>query len=127
MKHVREHEIGGISMPQPHARTLKHLVAPWTSGSERVWIGMSKIDPRSTSNRHSHPDKEEIFYVISGRGEIAVGWERDTIEPGSVIVVPPGSEHQLFNDSDETLKVLSVVAPAFDASEFKNQHLVPEP
>lgn len=127
MKHIREHEVAGLQVPRPHARTLKHLVAPWAGGSSRVWIGMTKIDPRSSSNPHSHPEKEEIFYVVSGRGEIVVAWERQAIEPGSIIMVPPGAEHQLFNDGDESLKVLSIVAPAFEPSEFNLQHAIRDP
>ena len=57
-------------------------------------------------------------------GEIAVGLERQAIEAGSIVVIPPGTPHQLFNDSDETLKVLSVVSPAFEASEFNLQHSI---
>jgi uncharacterized RmlC-like cupin family protein len=66
MKHIREHDVSGIHIEAPHARTLKHLVAPWTLGSTRMWVGMTKIEPRSRSNRHKHPDQEEIFYVVSG-------------------------------------------------------------
>jgi quercetin dioxygenase-like cupin family protein len=122
MKHIREHEVSGVHIEAPHARTLKHLVAPWTVGSSRMWVGMTKIEPRSRSNRHKHPGQEEIFYVISGRGQITVGIENDSIEPGSLILVPPGVEHVLFNDGDETLKVLSMVSPPFERSEFDLQH-----
>lgn len=115
-----------MRVPEPHARTLKHLLAPWTDGSTKLWVGMTAIDPRSSSNQHCHPDKEEVFYVVSGHGEIMVGSEREAIKAGSLILVPPGSEHQLFNDGVETLKVLSVVSPAFDASEFNLQHSICE-
>jgi quercetin dioxygenase-like cupin family protein len=125
MKHIREHEVSGVRIPAPHARTLKHLIAPWTVGSTRMWVGMTKIDPRSRSNRHKHPDQEEIFYVVSGHGQITVGIENDSIGPGSLILVPPGVEHVLFNDSDETLKVLSVVSPPFERAEFVRQHAIP--
>ena len=125
VKHIREHEVPGTRMPEPYARTLKHLVAPWTLGSTRMWVGMTKIDPGSRSNRHKHPDHEEVFYVVSGHGQITVGIESDSIEPGSLILVPPGLEHVLFNDGDETLKVLSVVSPPFERSEFDLQHAVP--
>ena len=90
-------------------------------------MGMTTIDPGSSSNPHRHPDKEEVFYVVSGRGEVMVGWEREAIQAGSLILVPPGAEHQLFNDDDAALKVLSVVSPAFDASEFDLQHSISEP
>ncbi len=122
MKHVKEHEVEGVRADPPYARTLKHLIAPWTVGAERMWVGMSKVDPSSRSNPHSHAHQEEIFFVVSGRGEIVVGSERASVEPGSVVVVPPTITHSLVNGGDETLKVLSIVSPPFDKSEFETQH-----
>ena len=126
MKHVREHEVEGFRAPAPHARTLKHLAAPWTIGSQNLWLGMSKIDPGSSSNPHHHDVQEEIFYVVSGHGQIVVGEERADVEPGSVVVVPPGQTHYLVNTSDETLKVLAAVAPPFEQRDFEAQHKLDE-
>jgi oxalate decarboxylase/phosphoglucose isomerase-like protein (cupin superfamily) len=36
--------------------------------------------------------------------------------------VPPGVEHVLFNDGDETLKVLSMVSPPFGRDAFDLRH-----
>jgi mannose-6-phosphate isomerase-like protein (cupin superfamily) len=122
VKHVNEHEVEGIRAPAPHARTLKHLAAPWTIGSTKIWLGISKVDPGSTSNSHLHEVQEEIFYVLSGRGRIAVGDESVEVTPGSVVVVPAGMLHQLINTGDETLEVLAAVAPPFDEQEFEVRH-----
>jgi hypothetical protein len=35
MIHVREPDVSGVRVPGPHARTLKHLLAPWTSDMRR--------------------------------------------------------------------------------------------
>ena len=122
MKLIRESEVAGVRMAAPHARTLKHLVAPWTLGSQNLWVGMTKIDPNSSSNPHRHPRQEEVFYVVSGRGSISVGGELAAIEPGVLVLVPLDAEHQLVNDGDETLKVLSAVSPPFAQEEFDEQH-----
>ena len=45
MKHIRAHQTDGIRAPAPHARTLKHLIAPWTVGSANIWVGLSEVDP----------------------------------------------------------------------------------
>lgn len=124
MKHVKEHEIAGVRADPPYARTLKHLVAPWTLQSDRVWVGMSKVDPDSRSNPHSHKMQEEVFYVVSGRGEIEVDDESEKVEPGSVVLVPPMAVHSLINTGDETLKVLSIVAPPFQRSDFDEVHML---
>jgi mannose-6-phosphate isomerase-like protein (cupin superfamily) len=122
MKHVKEHEVDGVRAAPPYARTLKHLVAPWTLPAEKMWVGMSKVDPGSCSNPHSHERQEEIFYVVGGRGEIEVGDEKEAVEPGSIVVVPPTLIHSLINTGDETLKVLSVVSPPFEKSDFEQRH-----
>ncbi len=123
MKHLKEHEVEGERMPPPHARTIKHLAAPWTMGTRNLWLGVSKVDPGSSSNEHSHDDQEEIFYVIAGHGRIRVGGEEEPIEPGSCIYIPMNTPHQLINTADETLKVLSVASPPFVPDKFKAVHL----
>ena len=68
--HVNESEIAGERAPLPNARTLKHLAAPWTLGTERLWVGLSEIDPGSSSNLQSQ-ESEEAFYVVARQGEAA--------------------------------------------------------
>jgi putative monooxygenase len=122
MKHVKEHEVTGERFDSPHARTIKHLAAPWTVGTRNIWMGVSKVDPGSSSSLHSHDDVEEIFFVISGHGKIRVGNEEEEIEPGSCIYIPTGSPHQLINPGDETLKIVASASPAFQLEEFDDIH-----
>ncbi len=122
MKHVREHEVKGDRFDPPHGRTIKHLAAPWTFGTRNIWMGVSKVDPGSSSSLHSHDDGEEIFYVINGHGRIRVDEEEEAIEPGSCIYIPAGSSHQLINTSDETLKVVAAASPAFKLDKFDDLH-----
>ena len=126
MKHVREQDVVGSRAPAPHARTLKHLAAPWTVGSRNLWVGLSEVDPGSSSNPHSHEENEEILYVVSGGGYVHVNDEREAIGPGSVIVIPPGSTHRLENPGNEVLKVLCSVSPAFKKEDFEAEHLLRE-
>ena len=121
MKHVHAHDVEGVRAPAPNARTLKHLLAPWTVGSEHLWIGLSEIDSHSCSNSHSHPN-EEAFFVVSGYGDVVVAGERERIGPGSAVLVPSDAEHQLVNTSAEVLRVLCSAAPAFDRSVFDQAH-----
>jgi len=122
MKHVKEHEIAGERFEAPHARIIKHLAAPWTMGTQNLWLGVSKVDPMSKSNPHTHAGAEEIFYVISGHGQILVGEEKEDIEPGSCVYIAPGVEHQLINTNDETLKLVAVTSPPFTQNSFDDAH-----
>lgn len=126
MKHTHESEIEGVRAPEPNPRTLKHLAAPWTIGSENIWVGLSEVDPGSESNAHSHEKTEEVFYVVSGEGYIVVGDERQAVPAGSVVVAPPGDMHQLQNPGGETLKVICSASPAFVKEDFDVAHNLDE-
>lgn len=126
MKHVREQDVPAIRAPAPNPRTLKHLAAPWTIGSQNLWVGLSEVDAGSSSNPHAHERNEEVFYVVSGAGVIEVGRERAEVGPGSVVVVPPGETHRLVNTGREVLKVLCSVSPPFERADFDAAHLLEE-
>lgn len=122
MKHTHESKVEAIRAPEPNPRTLKHLAAPWTIGTQNLWVGLSEVDPGSQSNPHSHEKTEEVFYVVSGEGFIVVGDERLAVSAGSVVVAPPGDTHQLQNPGDEILKVLCSASPAFVREDFDLTH-----
>lgn len=103
----------------PHRRTFKHLAAPWTSGTSKLSLGMSEIDPGSSSSYHRHGEMEEIFYVLSGTGEIRVEDERAAIDPGSVVCVPAGLCHQLINTGETFLRVLWCCSPPYGADRYE--------
>lgn len=123
MKHIKEHEVEGERYEAPYARIIKHLAAPWTLGTSKLWLGVSEIIRGGKSNPHTHDDAEEIFYVVSGNGRIRVGEEEEDIGPGSCVFVAIGNEHQLINNGDETLKIIAVTSPPFQLEKFEAVHL----
>lgn len=60
---------------------------------------------------HSHPEHEELFYVVSG--SVAVDTEDGTVRAtaGDAVFVAPGEKNRAHNDGDETARVLAVGAP----------------
>lgn len=124
MKYIREQDVEGDRIGPPHQRVIRHLVTPENMGSQYLWLGTSSVDPSFTSNAHAHEDQEEIFYCVSGRGWIKVDDEKALLEPGVAVLVPPRAVHQLINDGDEILKVVSAVAPPFVPEKYKADHLL---
>jgi uncharacterized cupin superfamily protein len=60
---------------------------------------------------HSHPNHEELFYVLAGA--VAVETEEGTVraESGDAVFVAPGEKNRAHNDGEETARVLAVGAP----------------
>ncbi len=67
--------------------------------------------PGSGTETHTHGDSTEIYYVISGHPTFQVGSEKIEGETGDVIVIPPGTNHSVKNDSGIVAKVVLIHVP----------------
>ena len=76
--------------------TLSLTVARWPAGS--------------VDDQQPHTE-DEVYYVASGRGRLAIGDEVVEVTPGSVAFVAAGTEHR-FGDISEDLEVLVFWSPA---------------
>jgi uncharacterized protein YjlB len=47
---------------------------------------------------HSHPDFEEYWFVLKGKGQIIVGDETYDVEPGDLVITPRGVPHKARGD-----------------------------
>lgn len=127
MKFVRESEAPKQVFEPPYKRTITHVVTPWTTGSEHVWLGTCVYPPGFTSNPHRHDNQEETFFCISGKGQIKVEGTLFDLEIGDAVYCAPGELHQCLNlEGKEDFKVVSVVTPPFTESSFKKDH-TPKP
>jgi oxalate decarboxylase/phosphoglucose isomerase-like protein (cupin superfamily) len=91
--------------------TLKWMTTPDETGSERFSAGVVLLEPGKGHELHTHPDSDEILYVVSGRGDQTVADETREVGPGEMIYVPAGVEHGTINTGWETLTILAVYAP----------------
>jgi len=90
---------------------LKWLSTPEVTGGERFSAGIVKLAPGKGHERHTHPDSDEILYVIRGEGEQEVADETRRIAAGEMVFVPEGVEHGTVNTGWEPLLLLAVYAP----------------
>lgn len=57
---------------------------------------------------HSHPDGEEFFLFLEGKGEMLIGDKWMPVEKGDFITVPASSNHSAKNNHDETLVFITL-------------------
>lgn len=91
--------------------TLKWMCSPDVTGAERFSAGIVQLEPGKGHELHTHPDSEEILYVVRGRGEQEVDGDVREITAGEMVYVPAGVEHGTVNTGWETLTLLAVYAP----------------
>lgn len=93
------------------------LVDPTTVGSKNLTFGMVIVEPGGIcepGHDHSDSGQEEIFFGIMGKGTVLIGEKREkwSIEPLDAIFIPPGTYHNLLNESNMPLYVLWIQSPA---------------
>lgn len=70
------------------------------------------LRPGEDIGRETHDDTDQFIRVESGRGEAIIGGQTYSLEDGTAIVIPAGSEHNVINTSaDSVLKLYTVYAP----------------
>lgn len=68
---------------------------------------------------HSHPQGEEVIYVIRGSGRVLVAGEVASVREGSVVLFPQGAVHMLHNTGTEEMKVVCFFAPSTSLENYK--------
>lgn len=68
-------------------------------------------EPGQGTPTHHHPDQDEIWLVMEGRGEIEVDERRLAVGPGSLILITRGERHSLVADPDSRLVLLFIKGP----------------
>ena len=72
----------------------------------------ANMEPGRSHPFHTHPTREEIIYILSGRAEQWIGLERRILGPGEMVLVPKGEVHGTYNPFRERLVFLAILAPA---------------
>jgi quercetin dioxygenase-like cupin family protein len=82
-------------------------------GAEHLTFGYARFDPKTSYHKkHIHPDAEEVFYILSGKGIGGVGDGAEEIEivAGDTVWVPKGAVHWLYNPFDQACEILFIYA-----------------
>jgi len=79
------------------------------SGSENTCLFRATFPPGAAHERHSHPNADEFFYLISGRAAVGAGDGEFVATAGTVQYIPAGKVHWLRNlDASEPVEVVGV-------------------
>lgn len=65
-----------------------------------------------TSQPHSLKTSE-VYYILSGRGEMHIQDETQIVEPGDCVYIPPNARQFIRSCGDEPLVFICIVDPAW--------------
>ena len=75
---------------------------------------------------HSHKTHEELYVIISGKGEYEVDGEKTAVSEGSIIRVAPAGVRALRNNSDKDLVMMCIQYESKPITDFmEDANIIP--
>jgi len=80
----------------------------FTANTHLARMGLSAYHPGGGTRWHFHPDREQCFVILSGKGLVEIGANTVEIKPGDVIFAPRHVGHGYKTTGSEPLKFLEI-------------------
>jgi mannose-6-phosphate isomerase-like protein (cupin superfamily) len=92
------------------------LKPPKTKG---LHSGRVFLNPGCDCGVHNTNNQEEMLLFLSGKGKAVIEKKTLDVEAGKFAYIPPKTEHNIINNSDEPLIYIFCVVPVADTGEKK--------
>ncbi len=92
----------------PHDWMIRPDIVP----AEKLLLVRVHMPPGKGHAFHTHPEMEEIIYVIEGLAEQWVDKQKQILGPGQAAHIPMNVVHGTYNAGDSTLVFLAILSPA---------------
>ncbi|MFQ5830163.1 MAG: cupin domain-containing protein [Candidatus Methylomirabilia bacterium] len=107
-------------LPPGHSQAFsKMLVHPTNADTTHFDFRISSYQPKGYAGVHVHEVAENLYYILQGKGIVELDGVKHLVEPHTVIHIPPGVRHGIFNTGVEDLIFLVAASPPYDMPEVK--------
>ena len=67
---------------------------------DKLIVSKTILHPGKETGGHNHSGQEEVYIFTRGSGKMVVGTETYIVESGSIILIPDGAFHKVYNTSN---------------------------
>lgn len=102
---------------KPFVANLRELALKNSDFRRVVYTGklvqftVMSIPPEGEVGAETHKNVEQVFSCVAGSGEANYGGTKSKFGEGDVLVVPPGTNHNIENTGDKPLKFYTSYSP----------------
>ena len=92
---------------------LRELLHP---DKQAIALGYSLAHATLPVGKTSQPHSlttSEVYYILSGKGEMHIDSEIQIVVPGDAVYIPPNAKQFIYNCGDEALVFICIVDPAW--------------
>lgn len=101
-------------IPSNHTGTQNwRIIGPETVGAKSMEVLLGIGTKGHGATKHSHPDIDQVCYVLEGRARAEIGGKCQELGPGDACFFPAGEPHVFTVISDEPAKVLVIYSPPY--------------
>lgn len=93
---------------------IREILAPRNSIIQRQSLAEARLLPGRSTEEHYHTQTEEIYYILSGSGQMVMDGKERHAKKHDGIAIPPGVRHKITNTGDADLVILCCCAPAYE-------------
>ena len=114
---VNINDIGGSIAKQDE----RYIVKDNQFGNKLV-LSSTLLEPNMSTSGHFHNGQEEVYFFVSGEGEMELNSDRFKVRPGDVVNIEDGVFHRVFNtQSNQQLYFVCVFDGGVSARENHEQ------
>ena len=114
---IHESDVSEVEHP---GRYMRWLANQDSLQAKNLSVCVIRVMPGETVRpAHSHPNSEELIYIITGSGKVMIENEVGDVKSGSAILFEQGKVHMLKNTGDIEMKVICFFAPATNVDNYK--------
>ena len=114
---VPETSVEALGLP---GRALRWVITKKNVNAQHCTMCVIEVEPGQTVRpAHSHPNGEEVIYIVEGNGRVMIDGVVEPVNSGSAVLFPQGAVHMLQNSGDVLMKVACFFAPPADLSNYK--------
>ena len=95
-------------------------------GSRNMTVTWVDVPPGAEQRAHSHPDSEQVYVIVRGRGRMSVAGDVEEVGEGDLVFIPPATQHGIVNDGTETLVYVAAASPPVSMEELYSAELAPD-
>jgi len=85
--------------------TIRWVIDEERDGAPTYALRVIEVAPGGNTPNHTHPFEHEN-YIMEGKGRVQIDGEWFEVAPGSIVFVPPNSQHTYVNGGNEVFKFL---------------------
>lgn len=114
---INENDVEEVAHP---GRFMRWLANEDSLKAKNLSVCVIRVLPgEAVRPAHSHPNSEELIYIIKGEGKVMIEHEVGDVREGSAVLFEQGKVHMLKNTGTVEMKVICFFAPLTSIDNYR--------